>query len=494
MRPVMTFKPKHSLYAQDRGQMFVGYIVALMLITLVSVSVMQQVRRIRKNTDRRVYQDQAMALARQGFEEGLSFFQRQPSGVYLDSAAGKPTSQQWVTPWPFYPDAAFLPQAADTDHAGMLTFPANTYLATATAGTLIAQNSGAMAIIRTFPLLNDPSLTTSARPYTVSPVWGSYVLRRQNYRNWSPGPNTMSAFSDPEAVHDLTHMHSQDAPGEGDYWSIVSRSYVFTNPSNTTTASGFEVPAMYEGNCILSAPRRFYNNKPFLLATARVYGELNRINFKDQAAAVWITNAPQLTINAKGFVNGATQGNGCAYYSGLTPSVAGTLSAGQQKWYKVNLAPSVGSVFPGFTKQSLQRRADISGVGVGIFPAADSTTLTATASENLFYYETGDLTFVNGSSANVMTGVGLVVVDGNLTFNSGNASTWNGIVVVLGNCVIHGPAIIQGTLVVQGTCTLGNSSDNSNAEVDYNPDAVASVKSFLQNFNVDKNSVIATFN
>jgi hypothetical protein len=489
----MTFKTRNSLLANDRGQMFVGYIIALMLITLVSISVMQQVRRLRVNTDHRIYQDEALAIARQGFEEGLSYFQRQPNGVYLDQGAEKPAGQNWITPWPIYPDAAFLPQVGDTDHAGMLTFAANVAM-TSSAGVTFAQRAGAMAIIRTFPLFVDPSITTTAKPYSISPVWGSYVIRRQNARNWSPGPDTYSAFTDPEAAHDLTGLQSQDAPGEGDYWSMVSHGYVFTNPSNTTVTTGFEDPTMYEGNSILNAPRHFYHNKPFLLASARVYGELNRINFKDQTAAVWMTNQSQLTLNQKGFINGGTQGNGCAYYTGSTPGVSGTIS-GQQKFYSCGLAPSVGSIFPGFTKASLQRRASANCYGpISIFPAADSTTLTATASQNLFYYETGNADFLGSGSANVMTGIGLVIIDGNLTFEANNPSTWSGIVVVLGSCTMHGPAIIQGTLVVTGTLTIGDPNDNNNAEVDYNSDSIASVTSFLQNFKVDKQSIIATFN
>jgi hypothetical protein len=489
----MTFKTQNSLLANDRGQMFVGYIIALMLITLVSVSVMQQVRRMRVGTDHRIYQDEALALARQGFEEGLSYFQRQPNGVYLDQGLEKPSNQNWITPWPIYPDAAFLPQVSDTDHAGMLTFAANVAM-TSSAGVTYAQRPGAMAIIRTFPLFVDPSTTTTAKPYSFSDIWGSYVIRRQNTRNWSPGPNTYSAFTDPEAAHDLTALQSQDPPGEGDYWSMVSHGYVFTNPNNTTVSAGFEDPTMYENNSILNAPRHYYHNKPFLLASARVYGELNRINFKDQNAAVWVNNLSPVVLNAKSFVNGGTQNYGVAYYSGgPNPSVnAGTVN-GLSKFYYCGLAPSIQTIFPGFTKASLQRRANFYGP-ISIFPAADSTTLTATASQNLFYYEAGSATFLQGTSVNVMTGVGLVIIDGNLTFNPGNPSTWNGIVVVLGDCIIHGPAIIQGTLVVTGNLTMGSSNDNNNAEVDYNPDAIASVTSFLQNFKVDKQSIIATFN
>jgi len=203
---------KFFILKDERGQIFAGYLVALMMVFVVMASVMNIVRRDRVNSDRRVYQEQALEVAREGFEEGQSYFRRQTGGVYINAGVEKPTDQYWINPWPLYPDAAFLPQASDTDHYNLISFPVNVCM---TCRGPWAQAAGAGGLIRTFPLLTVAN--TGTAEIKVSPIWASFVLRRQNSRNWSPGPNTYTVFTDPEAAHDLTHLRSQSPPGSGNY-------------------------------------------------------------------------------------------------------------------------------------------------------------------------------------------------------------------------------------------------------------------------------------
>lgn len=487
-------KPFDFLLMDDeQGQMFVGYLIAILLVTVSMVNVMRLVRSQREQADRRVYQSMAVSLARQGFEDGLSYFRRKPGGVYLDDDGAKPLSQNWVSPWPIYPDSAFAPGINDTDHWNLISFSANAN-PFAPHGTLVSQQVGARAIIRNYPMSATSPLTTSGE-VRVPPLWGRYVIRRQNYRNWSPGPNTFSAFTDPEAAHDLTHQRNNGIIGSGNYWSLVARSYIIANPGGVSLTSGFEVPAMYDGNNLVSAPKRYYNNKRFLLATARVYGELYRINFEDRAAAAWVNTSASLTINGNGIVNGASQGRGVVCSGAGVPSAGGGFLGGGLGAYQNNdQPPTVSRVFPGLSKTKLRALADIKG-GMSVFPTADQPNLTDIASRSTFYYITGATsTFLSGTAERVMTGVGVVFVDGNLVFNAGNLSAWSGIIFVDGNCSVRGPVEISGSLIVTGTLTVGNAADNNKANIEYNAEAVEGVKAYLQRFRVDKNSVLAIFN
>jgi hypothetical protein len=353
-------------------------------------------------------------------------------------------------------------------------------------------------LIRTFPLFTVASSGTAE--IVNSPVWASYVLRRQNVRNWSPGPNTYSAFSDPEAAHDLTHLRSQSPPGSGNYWSLVSRGYVFANQNGATTTAGFENLAMYSGHNILNAPLRFFNNKPLLLATAKVYGELFRINCTDQASAAWVANGANAIVNTKGYIQGGSAGTGVADFDGTAPNTGGggTLN-GVQNWKQVSLIPSVANVFPGLTTADLKRRADKIG-GMEILPVWGDPNLSAEASVVTFLYlsaTSGVFNFVSGTSVPVLTGTGLVFIDGSVTFFPGNCSTWSGIVYVNGDCILHGPTTIQGTLIVKGNLTVGQTGgigDSSAGQANYDLNSVNEAKAYLQKFSVIKNSIVATTN
>ena len=93
--------------------------------------------------------------------------------------------------------------------------------------TVIACAAG---IIRTYPLIYNNSSPT-AQVGVGSQLWGRFVLKRQNARNWSPGSNTYAAFTDPEAVHDISAIRTSAALGSGTNWSILSHGYVFTWPT-----------------------------------------------------------------------------------------------------------------------------------------------------------------------------------------------------------------------------------------------------------------------
>jgi hypothetical protein len=456
--------------------------VGIFIIAALVVYAANSIRQTRGDTQSRVYRELALNVAKAGFEDGLSYFRRQPDGVYLDAyPAYAPTSQDWVTPWPHWPDAAFLPQATDTDHYDRIQIPL--------AQAVLAETAG--GIVRTVPLTSYSNTPTSVERQG-SRLWGRYVLRRQNRRNWSPGPNTTSAYSDPEAVHDLTHIRSEAKPGSGNYWSIFSRAYVFTHPTALTFA------AAHEGGNLLSAPLRFYGGQRLLLATASVYGELFRINFNQPNAAVYVHGGNRVTCNTNGVING--QGNAAIarYQATAYNNGGGAVSGG---YLGMPATPSVAYCFPGLDKARLKAMASSINPtkvgGIGVFPQTTDANFTDVVSRTSFYYVTttglagNNLIFATGSPR-VMSGVGLLIVDGNLTIQAGNQSAWAGVVFVDGNVSIRGPAEVSGTLIATGTVTVGNANDINKAFVEHNQDAIETVQSFLQNFRVLTNSVVAS--
>lgn len=466
----MLHAPRRRNRPSERGQFFAGYIVAILLIVTVASLVLRSMRQSKLTNESRIYRELALNVAQAGFEEGISYFRRQPGGVFLGAYPNvAPTSQNWVTPWPLWPDAAFLPQPGDTDYFNQISLTATGL--TVTAG----------GIVRTLPMTYY-SLTPTSAELKGSTLWGRYVLRRQNTRNWSPGPNTHSAFTDPEAVHDLTHLRSPSAPpGSGNYWSIFSRGYIFAYPSDLT------IPAALEGGSLLNAPKRFYQGKRLLLATASVYGEISRLNFNMPDAAIFAGG--QVTVNTNGSISG--QGHKSVAQKTIDfVNNGGSMTPGTPVGSYG--PPSISYCFPGQNTTSLRAMAtklDASKVGdITVFPQMGSPNFDIQTSRPAFYYITSSCTFLNNSTR-VMSGVGLIIIEGNLTIQNYNNSDWAGVVFVMGNVNIRDRATVSGTIIATGTVTVGNAADFNKCIVEYNPDAIATVQSYLQDFQVLDSSI-----
>jgi hypothetical protein len=493
----MPFAPKNQ-----RGQIFVGFLIAMLIVMGLLATVTRYIQVSRQNAERRVYQEQALMVARMGFEEGLSYFRRQTAGVYLEPSDAAP-DQSWGV-WKMHPDSAFLPQAADTDHYSSLSIPAST----ADGAISPAAKVTARAIIRTFPLLTTASNTSTSELYK-SPLWGRFVLRRQNTRNWSPGGNTMAVFTDPEAAHDLSQFRGTARPGSGNVWSLYSKGYVFTNPASVTYSAWFATPSLHEKNDLLNPPLASYLGKPFLKAKASVYGELYRLSFNDQNSALWVRYGASVTAKDYAVITGGATAyavtrsdNTSVTLASLTtttvgdPIVAGNPSANNS----ATIAPSVGNAFPGMDEATLKKMAD-KVQGAEAFTHFDNPSLSDITSAVTFVWVTtsagsspvaNTAYFPSGLDQPVLTGNGMVFIKGNLDIAKGNYSGWRGIVFVDGNVTMRGPATITGTLIATGKVTLGNALDNSQTKVEYNAAALNSVKDYLQRFEVLKSSIVTT--
>jgi hypothetical protein len=478
-------------------------VVGIFVMAAMVVYVADTMRRQRTTTQSTIYRELALNVAKAGFEEGMSFFRVNSKGSYLLAYPAQcPTTQQWVSPWPDWPDAAFLPLATNTDFYDSISVATDLNAPTECAGGMIGDISlGQFTVVSGSTMVLQNSM-----------LWGHYVIRRQNARNWSPGPNTFAAFTDPDACHDLSSIATQSALGSGTRWSIASRGYLCALPTGTSIVANSILanPAAYQGNCLLSAPLNYYNHQPFMLAQARVYGEIARVNFNLPAAAVLIQNASGLTLNTNGIIDGSDGGG----YSYMYVS-AGTASTGSGSMSGTNPtswpSTSISTCFPGQTWGSLQAIATNLEVGssnnvssgqivgyvggASVLPVFDTGNVSFTAQVNqpAFYFLNQSISLTGSAGAvNVLNGIGLCIIEGNLTIPSSNNSSWAGVLYVSGNVVIDGPTEINGVLIAGGTITIGNASDVNKTQVAYNPSVITQIQDLLQDFTVDSSSIVNT--
>jgi hypothetical protein len=494
----MSSEANSSLRPRELGQLFGGWIVGIFIIAAMIIYVADTLRRARNSTESAVYRELALNVAKAGFEDGLSFFRTHPSGCYLNSSLA-PTSQSWVTPWPTYPDGAFLPQSTDTEFYSSISL---------NAGTLGICAGGIIGDIS----MDQYVTYTGSDEMTGSSLWGRYVIRRQNLQNWSPGPDTATANTDADAAHDISAISAQSPLGSGTRWSIVSRGYLVRLPSpvSSDASSLLATPAAFTSKNLLSAPLAYYNNQPFLLAQARVYGEMSRVNFNLPISAVMVPATPSadvaLVVNANGIVNGDT---GYAYTLGsATDTITnnGSISSSGLPNGPTETA-SIGNCFPGQTFGTLTTMANSLGTSGQIsgytsvndlpvfegFNTYTGLSFSAQVDQPTFYCINGSVTLNGGGAGTpVLSGVGLCVINGNLTIKALNDSAWDGVLYVTGLVTLDGPTQVTGILVSQTGIVLGNSADLNKTTVDYDSGAISLVQGLLQNFTVDSSSIVAT--
>lgn len=494
---------------KEEGQIMIGFYVGILAVMLILIAVSNYFITQRKNTANRMYREMAINVANEGFQDGESFFQRQAGGVYLPIAY-RPTSDLIPvtgTIWS-WPDDAFQPGTGDTD----------IYI-TVTTGQGTTCSAG---IIRDIPLQLSSTVAgvTSGEPVHGN-LWGRYVLRRQNTRNWTPGGNTADANTDLEACHDITQQKAfanSGIIGSGQWWSITSRGYVYlgSGTQNPAISDDITVGASTMLNSVTSSPMATYKNRPLLLATAKVYGEINRISMSVAKAAIYVNSSANVYGNNFGDIdagNGTSAGYciasgvGGAGTSNLNSAVL-TSIGGLGSLQSYGYSPSVGGVFPGLTAANLQQDANSAG-DVGILPNPNLLTFTTMVSQPSFYFlersTSPSTTFTFALNAaydqtplstvtNVLQGTGLLFVYGNLSVSAGAIASWNGIIFVDGNAYICGPTQIYGELIATGTVYVGDPSNKNFADIQYNNDAVDNTEDLVQHFQVFKPSMVVSYN
>jgi hypothetical protein len=233
-------------------------------------------------------------------------------------------------------------------------------------------------------------------------------------------------------------------------------SYVFAHPHDLTDT------AAHQDGKIWMAPldKHPVTGMPLLLATAKIYGEFVRLNLEVPRTAVYTRRGNQVRIENKSRVTGVTEAAITRTDStSATISGDGALEPSANRYRTIAVIPSISTVFPGFTLKDLQHIADDSG-GIDILPNPPSSlggtgnaqTYSEAISRPAFYVLNGN-TELPSNNSRILQGVGLVVIDGNLTIQAGNLTEWAGLVFVNGNVVMNS-GTISGTLVSTGSVTL----------------------------------------
>ncbi len=448
----------------QRGQGMAGVFIGLFALLLIGLSMGRHLLRMNREEPRYQSRQLALEVARSGFSDAHAFFRRQSGGVYLKvSPVASLAPEADPSKWPMWPDSAFQPDGGDTLYYENLSDSAGV----------------ARAIVREFPLsLTGPAESSLARR------WGRSVVKRQIVRNWSPGDNSESKNTVNDACHDLTHMRTDSLPGSGNIWSITSVGYVYSAPGPVSD------PAACQLGRIDERPLDQYQGKPFLLAAARVYGEIVRLDYSLPSCALYIPRASDVTLSGKCVINGTSK-------VAIVRNDAGTVSASNvttqlqssnAKYQTIPQAPTVTSVFPGFTLKDISNLADYVG-DMSVLPDPNLAEYRDRVSRPTIIVLNGNIV-LPADSSRVLTGVGLCVVNGNLNIQEGNLSSWAGLLMVLGDANILGPGDVSGTLVVTGKLSMGGSKYA--ATVEYNEAALNTLQTLLLDYRVNRASVVTS--
>ncbi|MFN3244490.1 MAG: hypothetical protein ACE37K_23490 [Planctomycetota bacterium] len=220
--------------------------------------------------------------------------------------------------------------------------------------------------------------------------------------------------------------------------------------------------------------RRFDENVDFnvepnvVLATEMTETDVLRavINLPGQAA-INVADGNSCHINTNGRVVGGDMAG--IYY----PQGSGTPTTGPSNQNRVTGTPGLSggttyddsyeAVF-GLTFAELSSMADMVVTNQADFP-------NPVPDNALIIVDLGS-TF-NIDSALPLTGSGLIVVNGNMTMNSGNNSLFSGMLYVDGNFTMRAPSEINGSVVVTGNMTLQGASDY--ATINFDADALSAL-------------------
>jgi hypothetical protein len=471
-------------------------ISAVMAMTIAIV--MRYISQVREEQYLRIYHQSALNLAQAGFTEAQAYFIRREKVAFADTYT-LTTYTANNNPF-YYPDYAFKPlystisKDSDTEEIGPASYRSNPDAITYESGNTIAS-----AIVRTIPL-TDPYGNTDPSKGLTNKTWGRYVVERQWPKNWSPFGNSMSAITDPLAVHDLSQARAEGAAiGAGLVWGISSRAYVYRNDVSLTAS---DAAAFNQGD-INEAPLRQYQGRRLLLAQATVYGELVGLSLwvPSSRPAVWLRTCSSLSVGTKGKVDKGGTGSAVVITrndSSTCPSSGVNGSVDSSKY-----DPTLGLVFSGFTLTDLKNAADrVNEPGqnpVTLFPVyADSGAAgagyQAAVSKGTFYFLEGNATFPDRSSnkyQSALAGTGMLFVNGNLTVASGHNGWWNGIIVVNGNASLSDPCDISGMIILlnNGSLTITGNTKGSYASVLRSPTAVDLAMKFFTNYRLNKATI-----
>lgn len=316
-------------------------------------------------------------------------------------------------------------------------------------------------------LLNPPVNETDdvtlglVRDYEIMPsLWGRYeVLKPVAGETWTDG-NGNGVYDYGEAFVDANANGRRDPArnirdistergfaGAGSVWRLESRGTIYRRP-DMSQALG-------------AGP----NTR---IASTVVASEIRRMVIVPPAqAALCVKTASGVVLGTRTRVVGGTKGGLVTKSLTGTPAttaaeMTGTPAVGTIASYD----DSVATVF-GASLDEMRAMAD----AVYVLPANFPTRI----GDYTLNIVGGAVTF---DAAKPLRGTGVVIVDGNATFNSGSNSFFNGVLYVKGNLVMRAPIYMRGTVIVTGTVDVAGSGGDY-TELNYDGGIVSSVLTIL---------------
>ncbi len=208
-----------------------------------------------------------------------------------------------------------------------------------------------------------------------------------------------------------------------------------------------------------------------VLAIATYEGEIQRlaIQLPGGQAAICIKHGENCTIESNGRIRGGTTAAGILY-----PKDTGNPTIGPLSENRVTGVPATTSIDDyddgvravfGVSQNELRSMADLVITNPIDFP-------DPIPSNALVFVEAGaTITF---NSTRSLNGTGIVFVDGNMSAESGNNSSFSGLLYITGNITLNETADVYGTAIVQGNLLVKGAGDY--ATMSYDDGALATIR------------------
>ena len=315
---------------------------------------------------------------------------------------------------------------------------------------------------------DDPDIGL-VREFEVTPgIWGRYEVRLGSGPEAFTDGNGNGRYDDGESFVDLDGdgewsrgkdtrdvTAERGQPGKGVVWHLESSGSIYRRP-RADLALG-EGPNMRVG-------------------TARAACEIRRMTIAPPAeAAICAANGSQVTIFNRGRVRANETAIATAEGTGsITVYSGGELLAPTKSAYNPGYRSSIRDVF-GVDLAQLKSMADVSTTAVGEDLPSKIADYTLVVIEGDVEYDT----------SLALRGTGALVVHGNLVISSGSNSFFTGVLFVTGNLRVEAPCFIRGTVIVNGRVEIQGVGGDY-VEVEHDPAVVSRLLTVMGQYRYGK--------
>lgn len=314
-----------------------------------------------------------------------------------------------------------------------------------------------------YPPLNETDDTALGlvRDYEIMPsLWGRYEVLKPVAAEPFTDSNADGVYTYGEAFTDTNGNGRRDPArnlqdvsidrgfaGTGTVWRLESRGTIYRRP-DASQPLGVGPNARIASTVVASEIRRMVIVPP-------------------AQAALCVRLASNVLIGYRSRIGGGTKGGLITKSSTGTSNTTGAeITGSPAKGSITTYLDDVGTVF-GASLDELKAMADGSYAVAANFPKRiGDYTLNVV---------TGPITF---DATRPLRGTGVVIVDGNATFNAGSNGFFNGVLYVKGNVVMRAPIYVRGTVIVTGSVDIAGTGGDY-TELLYDGGMITSVLTML---------------